>query len=227
MKLYQLPYSHFSSKVRIVLLEKSINVEYPEIPGENPSSDEYHAISPTGLVPSLIDGRVKLSESEVIVEYLEEQYPDVRMLPIGADRRAQSRWLSRIHDLRIAPQLSVLFKNIFDDKADGTRIADDLETLYTELDLVESAITPTPYFFGNQFGLSDANYALSFWYATVLTEIQGDSFPIARFPRLSDWFSDAWLRPSVFEVLKDCKVALRRAELLPEAYCTENTQYFG
>ena len=53
-------------------------------------SDAYRAINPLGLVPALVieDGTV-LPESDLIVEYLDERFPEPRLLPDDADRRAR------------------------------------------------------------------------------------------------------------------------------------------
>ncbi|MBX2823853.1 MAG: glutathione S-transferase family protein [Gammaproteobacteria bacterium] len=212
MKLYQLPFSHYSAKVRIMLLEKRLIVELPEIPGGSTDSEEYRQINATGLVPCLVDGDVMLGESEVIAEYLEEAYPAISMLPVSAAIRARSRWLSRMHDLQIAPQLSLLYGLSLEENRNNDVINSELAQLHLRLDMIEQAISPEPYFFGDQFGISDASYVLSTWYAMILSEMFGEPLTEERYPKLIEWFDSVSARTSAMTVLMDCKRALGMVE---------------
>lgn len=60
----------------------------------------YRALNPRGKVPLIVDGDFTLSESNAIVEYLEEQYPATpRLLPGSTRQRSQvRRWVSDIDD---------------------------------------------------------------------------------------------------------------------------------
>ncbi len=208
MKLYQLPYSHYSAKVKIVLIEKSLDAELPEIPGGSQDSDEYRKVNSTGLVPCLLDNEVTLGESEVIAEYLEEKYPAISMLPDSIPQRAKSRWLSRIHDLQVAPQLTDLYVMSLSTDVEQEHIEKEVNILFDRLDLVEAEIEPAPFFFGQQFCISDASYVLSMWYAIGLAAQFGIPLSVDRYPRLMGWFEHASNRPSAQQVLQDCKVAL-------------------
>ena len=208
MKLFQLPYSHFSAKARIVILEKNVQVELPEIPGGSPDSEEYRQINPSGLVPCLVHDDWVISESEVIVEYLDEVFPEVPMLPDHARTRARSRWLSRTHDLRVAPRLSELYALTLSDTPREQQARVALADLHDQLSLVETSIDPNPYFFGEQFGISDASFVLSFWYATSLSAHFGNALTQDTHPKLFAWFEQAQKRQSVTTVLNDCQQAL-------------------
>jgi len=206
MKLYQLPYSHFSAKVRIVLIEKGLPVEYPDLPDQSgPEADQYRSINPTGKVPCLIDGDFVVGESEVIAEYLEGQYPDIPMLPQGEQQKARSRWLSRYHDLYVAPQVTVLFLMTMDETVTETKIDTEVKKLFEILDVLESAITPAPFFFGERFCLSDASHFLSFWYSLFLCDKFSQPVSSERYPKLSQWFNTACQRQSASEVLDICR----------------------
>lgn len=52
---------------------------------------EYLAVNPRGKVPAITDGDFALWESAVIVEYLEERFPEPAMLPRDARERARLR----------------------------------------------------------------------------------------------------------------------------------------
>lgn len=110
MKLYQFPYSHYSAKVKIVLLEKGLAFETPALTAGYLHSPKFLALNPLGKVPFLQDGDFGIGESEVIVEYLEDRYPEPALLPRTPKARARSRWLSRFHDLYLGPQLAAVKK---------------------------------------------------------------------------------------------------------------------
>ncbi len=208
MKLFHLPYSHHCAKVRITLLEKGIAHELPPLPGGSTRSPEFLAQNPLGKVPFIVDGDVALAESEVIVEYLEEAYPEPTMLPSGAAKRAHSRWLSRFHDLYFGKQLSTLYFALNDGRRDDPAMVAEVDELYRLTDVLEAAIEPAPFFFGETFGLADASFALSVLYLKMLTEAYGRPLPPERAPKLLAWFDAAGRRPSVAKVIADCQAAL-------------------
>ncbi|HTN65066.1 MAG TPA: maleylacetoacetate isomerase, partial [Burkholderiaceae bacterium] len=56
--------------------------------------DEYRALNPAALVPTLIDDGLVLTQSLAILEYLEERWPQVPLLPSDAAGRARVRALA-------------------------------------------------------------------------------------------------------------------------------------
>jgi len=211
MKLYHLPYSHFSAKVRIVILEKGIDVELQNVADLDDRASFLNA-SPSALVPCLVSNDATLSESEVIVEYLDERFADPRMLPNSPSERAQSRWLSRLHDLYIAPQLSALFGVLQAEQPDADAKAHHLGELERWLQELESQLNPAPYVFGEQFGLVDASYALSLWYAQWLAQQLGQPLSREQLPNVFTWFAALVERPSIKVILEDCWTALGISE---------------
>ncbi|WP_018150146.1 glutathione S-transferase family protein [Leeia oryzae] len=207
--LYQLPYSHYSSKVKIVLAEKGIPFEAPAITFAWPSSPEGLAVNPLGKVPFLVDGDVRLGESEVIAEYLEDAYPEPALLPVDVRQRAKSRWLSRFHDLYLGPQLTTLYVALSDGRAQQPGFGQEVDRLYELLALLESQIEPAPYFLGEQFTLADASFALSYVYIVMLSGAHGRPVDEARdMPKLSRWYAAVSQRPSVAKVIDAAKAAL-------------------
>lgn len=93
LKLCGVHISNYHNKVRIALLEKGVPFE--EDAACAPSQkEEMLARSPLGKVPwiELPDGR-RLTESQAIVEYLEEAYPQKPLLPRDPFERAKVREL--------------------------------------------------------------------------------------------------------------------------------------
>ena len=98
MRLYDAARCPFCARVRIALAEKGFDYETIEVDlGNRP--DWIYELNPTGKVPVLDDGFV-LPESAVIMEYLDDRYPDQPLLPGDARSRAEARkWVFRFDDL--------------------------------------------------------------------------------------------------------------------------------
>lgn len=208
MKLYQLPYSHNCAKVKIALLEKGLAFEAPDLPAGYLRSAEFLALNPLGKVPYLQDGDFGIGESEVIVEYLEERYPQPPLLPPTIEGRARSRWLSRYHDLYLGPQLSTLFFALQDGRAGKLEFEPEIDRLFEQVAQLEALIEPSPYLMGAQFTLADAPYALSYHYILVLTAAHQRPLTPAQMPKLSAWFDAVSQRPAVAQVLAAAKASL-------------------
>lgn len=97
-------YDYFRStacyRVRIVLNLKKITYEQIEIHlvnnGGEQNQAEFKKINPQGLVPSLnINGHI-ISQSLAIIEYLDEAFPEVPLLPKDAFTKAALRSLALI-----------------------------------------------------------------------------------------------------------------------------------
>lgn len=210
MKLYQLPYSHYSAKVTIALLEKGLEFEAPALGAGYQKSTEFLALNPLGKVPLLKDGDFDIGESEVIVEYLEDRYPHPALLPSTPQERARSRWLSRFHDLYLGPQLSLLYFALSDGRVGKPEFESEVDRLHELVALLESQITPAPYFLGSQFTLADASYVLSYWYIGLLSKAHGKPIPDAAMPRLVNWFAAVKQRASAASVLKAAEISLAK-----------------
>lgn len=210
MKLYQFPYSHYSAKVKIALLEKGLRFETPELTWEYLKSPEFLALNPLGKVPFLQDGDFGIGESEVIVEYLEERYPQPALLPATPEARARCRWLSRFHDLYLGPQLSTLYFALKDGRAAKPEFAVEVDKLHELVAMLEAQIKPAPYFLGSQFTLADASLALAYVYIGMLSGAHGKPVPESAMPRLTAWFAAVKERPSVAQVLAAAAASLAK-----------------
>ena len=107
LKLYTYFRSSAAYRVRIALNLKGLS--YQSIPvhllrsGGEHLEDSYRAINPGALVPSLQDGAATLTQSLAILEYLEEVYPDIALLPNDVLGRARVRALALIVACDIHP----------------------------------------------------------------------------------------------------------------------------
>lgn len=97
-KLYEYWRSSAAYRIRLALRLKGIDYEHVAISlaqGESEHrADDYRALNPQMLVPFFDDGTVATGQSMAILEYLEEAYPTVPLLPADAMSRTQVRSFS-------------------------------------------------------------------------------------------------------------------------------------
>jgi glutathione S-transferase len=90
MTLYDAARCPYCARVRIVLAEKGVPYEPVEIDLSNRPSWLYEK-NPAGKVPVLEEDTLVLPESVVVMEYLEERYPEPALLPSDPAQRALER----------------------------------------------------------------------------------------------------------------------------------------
>ena len=149
MQLYNYFRSSASFRVRIALALKGLSYDYVPVHlvrGEQlkpPFSD----MAPTALVPLLVDGERRLTQSMAIIEYLDETHPAPPLLPGDALARARIRALAQdiaceIHpldNLRVLRYLVKEMKVSEDDKNRWYR-----HWVETGLDVVERQLAASP-----------------------------------------------------------------------------------
>jgi maleylpyruvate isomerase len=107
MKLYTYFRSSAAYRVRIALNLKGIG--YDAVPvhllkdGGQQRQEEYRKINPSGLVPAFQDERITLTQSVAIIEYLDERFPAVPLMPQDVAGRAKVRELTQIIACDIHP----------------------------------------------------------------------------------------------------------------------------
>jgi maleylpyruvate isomerase len=107
MKLYTYFRSSAAYRVRIALNLKGL--QYDAVPvhllrgGGEQLQANYVKMNPSGLVPTFQDDYITLTQSMAILEYLEDEYPEVPLLPKDAAGRARVRELAQIVACDIHP----------------------------------------------------------------------------------------------------------------------------
>jgi len=107
MKLYTYFRSSAAYRVRIALNLKGL--QYDAVPvhllrgGGEQLQEDYVKMNPSGLVPTFQDDFITLTQSMAILEYLEDEYPQVPLMPKDAAGRARVRELAQIVACDIHP----------------------------------------------------------------------------------------------------------------------------
>lgn len=102
LELYHFDRSTAAQKVRILLAEKDLewksHVVNPGIKSRDQHKPEYLKLNPRGVVPTLVhDGNV-IRESTVIMEYIEDVFPEPPLRPADPVERARMRVWTKLID---------------------------------------------------------------------------------------------------------------------------------
>ncbi|WP_050908164.1 maleylacetoacetate isomerase [Vibrio harveyi] len=94
-------------RVRICLNLKALSYESKLVHlvrnGGEQHSAEYHELNASELVPVLVDGGIQLNQSLAIIQYLDEQYPQVRVVPEPSLFRYQALAMAQDIAMEIHP----------------------------------------------------------------------------------------------------------------------------
>jgi len=107
--LYNAPQSTCSQKVRLCLWEKELSFSEKKLDlfkGDQ-LTPEYKALNPNGVVPTLIHDDEVIVDSSVIIEYLDEEFPEVPLSPLTTVGRAHMREWLRFFEEVAAPAVRI------------------------------------------------------------------------------------------------------------------------
>lgn len=161
MILYSDPRCPYCHRVRMVLAEKGIAVDVVDVDARDLPHEVLDA-NPYGTVPTLVDRDLRLYESRIIMEYLDERFPHPPLLPVDPVSRANAR----LFMYRIDRDWYSLMGRI----RHGT--AEESAKAHQELreSLVETApvFAAHPFFMSDEFSLVDCCVAPLLWRLPVL-----------------------------------------------------------
>lgn len=195
VKLYEHPLSPFAQKVKIALYEKNIPFEpiTPDIFGNG--TPDFVTSSPRREVPSLVDGETTIFDSTIILEYLEDKWPQPPLLPATPAERARVRMVEELEDTyHEAINWAVAEIRIFG-RANGDlaeqllkRAGEQIGGMYTRL---ERELGTRQFFNGGGFGWGDLSV---YPYVAGST---GNGFAPPAGSRLAAWLERVNQRPSI------------------------------
>jgi len=169
----------YCARARIVLAEKGLGYEAVEIDLSDRPGWLY-AKNPSGTVPVLEeDGGLVLPESPVIMEYLEERFPEPPLWPADpADRALGRLWLDRF-DVWLGSEYYALRRG------EPSRLDEKLRE-------IDAALEAQPYLSGREYGLADIGYVP--WILRAGSNLGVELEPYAA---LSAWLERLSERPAI------------------------------
>jgi glutathione S-transferase len=178
--LYDAPRCPYCARVRIVLAEKGVELEVVEIDLADRPAWLYEK-NATGRVPVLEEDGRALPESAVIMEFLEERYPDPPLLPPDPAARSFVRLLIFRDHVLTDPYYACRRGE------EGAR--EELEMTLAGFDL---ALSERRYLSGAEYGLADIAYVPWFLRTRDMLGVDLDGYT-----SLSDWLARLEKRPAI------------------------------
>jgi RNA polymerase-associated protein len=155
MTLYSDPTDPYCHRVRLVLAEKNITYEVSDIDPLN-VPEEVMELNPYGTLPTLVDRDLKLYESRIIMEYLDERFPHPPLLPVDPVSRSTSRLLM----YRVDHDWYSLMDVILSGKKEAAKARKELRESLISTSPVFNA---KPFFMSDEFTLVDCAIAPLLW----------------------------------------------------------------
>ncbi len=211
MKLYTTALSPYSAKVRAALYEKGVAFEPIDVPfgrsGFLAKPPEMLRINPRGEVPVLIDGKVALYDSTVILEYLEDRYPKPPLAPRDPEARAVCRQLEDFGDELTGGPSAALVEELWTKTQPETRDAarikqaqEEMERAYARL---ENQLDGREWLCG-AFGAADIACFVPASFAGFVGHGPGEAHA-----RVRAWVARASERPSIARVRQEMLDAVK------------------
>jgi glutathione S-transferase len=168
MKLFSLALSPFAARVRVAVHAKKLPVEILAPPPDWRTSPEFRKLNPLVRVPVLVlDDGTSLAESGVIVEYLEDAYPETSLRPRSPKDLARVRFITQVAEQYVMPSIMPLF-GLFDAKArDEAAISAAVAKLDSALRQLNGLLPPGSYASGDRLSTADA------WLMPVRYSLEG------------------------------------------------------
>ncbi len=186
LTLHGFPSSNYHNIVKHVLLHKGIPFEEHIV---YPQSQEMLAVNPTGKAPAMTTEQgTCLSESSVLVDYLEEVYPAVPLYPSDPEARAKVRQLMKISELYIELPARRLLPAVLAKAPVSEVTLDEVrKTLTSGINSFNALSQFSPYLLGDTLTAADIYCRYVLVVAKLVTESQLQWDLKEDIPGLDDW----------------------------------------
>jgi glutathione S-transferase len=225
MKLYASPMSPYSARVRASFYFKDIAVEMikPSSIG-GMGSPAFLAVTPIGKIPVLVlDDGTLIVESDSIVEYLEDTYPEPALRPRKPEQRARARMVSRVAELYVMGSISAglsvmmpLSLHRVPEAIDAGAVAAGMPALEKGLDNLDRFLCPDgPFVLGADLSTADAAVTAFLPFVRAVENEFGRPDLIASRPRIEAFsraLRDAPVLSRIHDEVADAIIE-RRAEI--------------
>ncbi|PSN19441.1 glutathione S-transferase family protein [filamentous cyanobacterium CCP5] len=196
-KLYYSGRSPYARKVRIVLAEKQLPYEHVEA-NIRQKTPEFLRLNPIGKIPVLVDENgLVFWDSTLIVEYLDETYPQPSFYPSDRLERLRCRQGEELADAMTDQVVARWYEARKGNQAKASVEARHQQDMDRMLAVFETQLGKTPYLLNDQFTAVDIAALCGLGYYTLRF---GPSWQ-RQWPRLGQWFEGLHQRSSVQETM--------------------------
>ncbi|OCX66004.1 glutathione S-transferase [Thioclava sp. SK-1] len=203
-RLYHVPLSPFSRKVRLVLAEKKIEVELVEERywEQNP---EFLRRSPAGKVPILRYEGMLLSESQAICEYLDELNIEPKLMPKDPLERYETRRMCAWFDDKFNTEVTsrIMGERVWkkirkEGYPDSRTVKAGLSAIKYHLDYMDWLLQERRWLAGDTMTLADFCAAAHLSCLDYISDVDWN-----RSENVRDWYAKIKSRPAFRSLLAD------------------------
>ena len=206
--LFHYPLCPFSRKVRLALGEKKLEVTLENEPVWK-KREEFLDLNPAGQVPVFIDEHQGqpfcLSESQAILEYLEEVYSDPPLLPKAPQQRAEIRRLCQYIDGKFYQDVTkkivyekTLKRPMGEGGPDSRSLREGAQHLLPYLDYFSWLLEKHHWLGGESLSFADLTLAAHLSCLDYMGNL-----PWEKYPEIKEWYARLKSRPSFQSLLFD------------------------
>ncbi len=209
MKLYSAALSPFAARARLAIYAKALPVEILAPPGDT-KSPEYLAINPMGKIPALVldDGTV-IPESDTIVEYLADAFPEAGLRPAKPVDIAKGRLIARVAELYVQSGGAGLFGQMNPASRDAAVVADSFAKLDNGLTHLNLFMSDDPYAVGDTLTTADCALVPTLMFQGVFGMVFGKGDLLAAHGKIAAYWARVQKDPAAAKVLGEMQAALQ------------------
>jgi len=206
--LYGSAISNYYNKIKLALMEKEIAFLEELV---SPSQDEAMLmLSPLGKIPFIKSDDGYLSESQAILEYLEDAFPANPLYPSEAFERAKCREFIQHLELNVELIARRLYAEAFFGRTVSQEIKDEVRTKITlGLTGLARLIKISPYALGDKFTAADVAAWPHLQLVSFATQkIYGQNLVVEYIPGIEAYIKMIESRPYAQKIGEDRTAAL-------------------
>lgn len=205
MKLHGIPLSNYYNMAKHAVLLKGIACEFVATrPSQEP---EFLRQSPMGKIPLLETPQGFLSETDAILDYLDEAFPELALFPRDPFARAKVRQLMKVQELYIETPahnlIGVIFGREVPQHVKDASQADARKGLAALARLTRFS----PWIAGTEFTAADIFVFHSFVLSNRLTQLTFGWDMLAEVPGLASWYEAVAALELTQRIMEDNRVA--------------------
>ena len=203
MKLYHFRRSPYSSRCRMLINFKGLDIELIEPP------EDFSSIHPVARIPSLHIDALVIPEAEVICEYLEDQFPTPSLRAENPAKRALVRTINRINDIYILAPMFDLAPHVEMQSRDQAVVEQKFEELVLGLVRLNHFIEGPDYAVGNTLTLADCALVPTLYVMTRYLPSFDRADQLKKHPKISSYWERIQHNPRAVPIIDDLAAAMR------------------
>ncbi|MEX2480270.1 MAG: glutathione S-transferase [Gammaproteobacteria bacterium] len=207
IKLHGFAVSNYYNMVKFALLEKGL--EFAEVQAMPSQEADYKCKSPMGKVPCMETEQGCLSETNVMLDYIESLEPAPALVPADAFAAAKVREMAKVIELYIElPARRHYAEIFFGEKRNETAVTEAKPVIENGLKAMQTLGSFKPFICGG-FSLADIVAAHTFIYAAPVCQAVYAWDIVAEVPGLKEALEATNARPAGAKVMADQQAALK------------------